>query len=289
MNGTSMATPFVSALVALTIAAGPKSTPSQIRLRLDLRGDRHRSAGPGQLLRLGKDQPEWPAHHTREIRPVSGGPIPKFSPMTAIGADPEALRDLSRQFRKLTVRLESSRTELDRHLRNANGTDRTLNASDKLVVQHRVGLLRTAELCRVSSAALLNQADDQEKASKETGGHISGGRPGGSPGAWPGGWPSITGALPPPASEAVDFPESITELDAGVSVTVASILLGLGHDIRIEDFANGRSMITVTNETQGGAKASIGASVVGELRLSGRARGKRLCPSVAGWHRQAKL
>lgn len=34
MNGTSMATPFVSALVALTIAAGPKSTPAQIRARL---------------------------------------------------------------------------------------------------------------------------------------------------------------------------------------------------------------------------------------------------------------
>ncbi|HTN99320.1 MAG TPA: hypothetical protein VL068_01490 [Microthrixaceae bacterium] len=184
--------------------------------------------------------------------------------MTVIGADPEALRDLSREFRRLTARLESSRTELDRHLRNTEwqGSD-SLNFRRAWSLQHRVNLLRTVELCRVSAATLVKQADEQETASME---HSRGLPPG-----WPGGWPGITGPLLVPASGQGDVPRSITELDAGISITIASVLLGLGHDIRIEDFAGGRSLITVTSEVEAGAKGSVGTSVrVGSAEILGR-------------------
>ncbi|MGB3410010.1 MAG: hypothetical protein WBA45_02335 [Microthrixaceae bacterium] len=202
--------------------------------------------------------------------------------MTAIGADPEALLDLSRRFRSLGVQLEASRNELDRHLRNSEwqGADaerfrRTWS------LHHRGNLLRSAELCRVSTANLVRQVDEQHRASdgSGSGSGISGSTGnGGASGAGDGAagaagvgsgstgrvdTPATAGAGSPGGSSASRprIPDAIMTVEAGASVTVASVLLGLTHDITIESFPDGTSLVTFTSRARGGAKGSAGASI----------------------------
>lgn len=193
------------------------------------------------------------------------------SPMTAIGADPEALLDLSRRFRRLGMQLEASRNELDRHLRNAewHGSD-----ADRFrrtwSLHHRGSLLRSAELCRLSNTNLIRQVDDQNRASDSSGGGSGGSGNSGSPGisgaAGAGSTSTrsgISGApgATNPTGAGPGVPDSIMTFGAGASVTVASVLLGLTHDVTVESFPDGTSVVTFTSNARAGAKGSGGASI----------------------------
>lgn len=181
--------------------------------------------------------------------------------MTAIGADPEALRELSRRFRKLHSQIEASRAELDKHLRNAqwHGYD-----ADRFrrswTHHHRPDLLRTAELCRTSAASLLRHADEQVRVSGSLAASGSGGagdvfRRGSGNG-------SAAGlGRPGGPVKARDIPVTVTDLRAGAAVTIASVLIGTTHDIRIENLPSGTSRVTFVQVANVGAEAAVGASM----------------------------
>lgn len=173
-----------------------------------------------------------------------------------LGAEPEALRNLSGSFRSSAARLDSMAAELEASLRRSGwqGPDATrfLGAWGSV---HRRALALLAERCRHSATVLDRQAREQTLASSADATAATGARPGTA---------VRQGLSVEPGWTAVRVPEPPrveTFATGGLVIGAGFGMLTLDGEVSVADLGDGRSLVTWSDDTSLGLATAIGGSV----------------------------